>query len=187
MAFAGGMLAFPGGGVEAVDVDPAGADAESWAARLGAEPAAAWAFVRAALRETEEETGVVLQPEDLVPWAHWITPRFEERRFDTWFFLAGLTAGQQPQDISGETEHVAWVRPDDALAAARVGESLMLPPTRLVLEELAAFDSVIAALAAGVERTIETIMPAWIDDGAVVRALLPGDPEFPGDDVEVRA
>ncbi|HEU0042380.1 MAG TPA: NUDIX hydrolase [Jiangellaceae bacterium] len=187
MAFAGGMLAFPGGGVDPVDNSTVGADAEAWAARLGAEPAAAWAFVRAALRETEEETGVVLQPEDLLPWAHWITPRFEERRFDTWFFLAGLTAGQQPQDVSGETEHVAWVRPGDALAAASRGESVMLPPTQLVLEELSAFDSVGAALAAGPERTIEAIMPAWIDDGEVVRALLPDDPEYPGDDVEVRA
>src|SRR5262245_25927180 len=32
--------------------------------------------------------GLVLHTDRLVPWAHWITPPFEARRYDTRFFLA---------------------------------------------------------------------------------------------------
>lgn len=164
MAF-GGMLAFPGGKVDPAD---------------GADPAEA--FVRAAIRETHEETGVVLAPGDLVPWAHWITPRFEERRYDTWFYLAALPAGQETADVSGEASEVGWVRPADALARAEAGEWVVLPPTAVLLTSLSGFTTVAGVLAAGTGRRIETVLPGWLDDGAQVWSLLPGDPDYPGDD-----
>ncbi|TDC51476.1 NUDIX hydrolase [Jiangella ureilytica] len=165
MAFAGGMVAFPGGKVDPVD---------------GADPAEA--FVRTAIRETHEETGVLLTPGDLVPWAHWITPRFEERRYDTWFYLAGLPHGQEAADVSGEASEVGWVRPADVLERAARGEVVMLPPTAVVLTSLLPFATVAEALAAGDGRPIETVVPGWLDDGAEVWGLLPDDPEYPGDD-----
>ena len=64
MAFAGGMYAFPGGGVDArdaaADVPWAGPDAAQWAAWLHTTPGRARAFVCAAVRETFEECGVLL-------------------------------------------------------------------------------------------------------------------------------
>ena len=64
MAFAGGMCVFPGGGVDPRDFDhavawagPAPAD---WAARLGTDERTARALVCAAVRETFEESGVLL-------------------------------------------------------------------------------------------------------------------------------
>jgi 8-oxo-dGTP pyrophosphatase MutT (NUDIX family) len=183
MAFAGGMLAFPGGRCDPADFDPAeGDDAEAWADRLGSDPPTARGFVRAAVRETREETGVLLRPEDLVPWAHWITPRFEERRYDTWFFLAALPAGQEPADVSGEADHVTWVRPDDAIERAERGEWTMLPPTAVALSELRAYASVDATLDAARGRVIDVVVPGWVDDGRAVRLLLPGDDGYPGDD-----
>lgn len=164
MAF-GGMLAFPGGKVDPAD---------------GTDPAEA--FVRAAIRETLEETGVVLTPGELVPWAHWITPRFEQRRYDTWFYLAALPSGVEPADVSGEASEVGWVRPADALARADAGEWVVLPPTAVLLASLAGFATVAEALAAGTGRRIATVLPGWLDDGARVWSLLPGDPEYPGDD-----
>ena len=65
MAFAPGMLAFPGGGVDPRDADPsvpwAGPDPREWAAMLGApdEPTAR-ELVIAAAREVFEECGVLL-------------------------------------------------------------------------------------------------------------------------------
>lgn len=164
MAF-GGMLAFPGGKVDPAD---------------GADPAEA--FVRAAIRETLEETGVLLRPGDLVPWAHWITPRFEERRYDTWFYLVALPPDQETADVSGEASQVGWVRPADALARAEAGEWVVLPPTAVLLTSLLPFPTVAEALAAGSSRLIETVLPGWFDDGARVWSLLPDDPDYPGDD-----
>lgn len=68
MAFAGGMCVFPGGGVDQRDyaddleVDPtwAGPSVSEWADKLGCEPPLARALVCAAVRETFEESGVLL-------------------------------------------------------------------------------------------------------------------------------
>ncbi|WP_200803917.1 NUDIX hydrolase [Pseudonocardia thermophila] len=63
MAFAGGMTVFPGGGVAPEDRAPAdwvGRPASWYAERLCCDEALATAFVRAAVRETFEECGVLL-------------------------------------------------------------------------------------------------------------------------------
>jgi 8-oxo-dGTP pyrophosphatase MutT (NUDIX family) len=64
MAFAGGMCVFPGGGVDERDFDAsvgwAGPTPAEWAARLGTDEATAGALICAAVRETFEESGVLL-------------------------------------------------------------------------------------------------------------------------------
>jgi 8-oxo-dGTP pyrophosphatase MutT (NUDIX family) len=64
MAFAAGMCVFPGGGVDRRDFDAdigwAGPAPEQWAALLGTDAALARALVCAAVRETFEESGVLL-------------------------------------------------------------------------------------------------------------------------------
>ncbi|PSL05369.1 hypothetical protein CLV30_104239 [Haloactinopolyspora alba] len=188
MAFAGGMIAFPGGRVDAADAadaadaEPGGAAAPGWVSTLDPDPDAARAFVRAALRETVEETGVRLGADGLVPWARWITPRFEPRRYDTWFFLAVLPKGQGAADVSGEAAEAWWTRPATVLERADRGELVMLPPTVAVLTELDGFATTAEALTAGAGRQIRTILPGWVDDGRVVRSLVPGDEGYPGDD-----
>jgi 8-oxo-dGTP pyrophosphatase MutT (NUDIX family) len=230
MAFAAGMHAFPGGAVDPRDTEHpleswAGPSPGEWGERLGCDPAAARGFVCAAVRETFEESGVllastpgdgaavvdasgpgweearqslvdrrlaltdlldgrglVLRSDLLAAWAHWVTPRFEDRRYDTWFFLALLPAGQEPRDVSGEADRTAWNRPADAVAAARAGELAMLPPTWATLEELAGFASAEAAFAAAAGRDLPEVTPGWIDLGEEVRVVVPGDPGFPGDD-----
>ena len=67
MEFAGGMCVFPGGGVDARDFDHsvawAGPSPAEWAERLGTDEAQARALVAAAVRETFEESGVLLAGE----------------------------------------------------------------------------------------------------------------------------
>ena len=64
MAFAGGMCVFPGGGVDPRDFDHAvawaGPSPAEWAERLGVDEPMARALVCAAVRETFEESGVLL-------------------------------------------------------------------------------------------------------------------------------
>lgn len=64
MAFAGGMCVFPGGGVDPRDFDHEiaweGPSPKEWAARLGTDEDLARALVCAAVRETFEESGVLL-------------------------------------------------------------------------------------------------------------------------------
>ncbi len=64
MEFAGGMCVYPGGGVDPRDFDVevawAGPTPEEWARRLGTDEETARALVCAAVRETFEESGVLL-------------------------------------------------------------------------------------------------------------------------------
>jgi 8-oxo-dGTP pyrophosphatase MutT (NUDIX family) len=64
MDFASGMCVFPGGGVDKRDFDTtvawAGPSPAEWAARLGCDEETARALVCAAVRETFEESGVLL-------------------------------------------------------------------------------------------------------------------------------
>jgi 8-oxo-dGTP pyrophosphatase MutT (NUDIX family) len=145
MAFAPSMVVFPGG-----RVDPADATG-------GRDP-----ILRCALRETAEETGVVLAEADLRPWAHWITPEIEPRRYDTKFFIAALPADQEASDISGETDRAEWTTPVAALAAERSGEIRMLPPTMSILLELADLSTVAEVINHATGRRIEPVVPKLV-------------------------
>jgi 8-oxo-dGTP pyrophosphatase MutT (NUDIX family) len=92
--------------------------------------------------------GLVLHSELLKPWARWITPKAESRRYDTRFFAAALPQGQQTREITDEADRVAWLRPADVLAAASRGEASLMPPTAVTLAEFAGFGSVADAMAA---------------------------------------
>jgi 8-oxo-dGTP pyrophosphatase MutT (NUDIX family) len=155
MSFASGMYAFPGGAVDPGDLDGSAVTTD-WSTRLGRPRAEAAAVVRAAVRELAEETGVRVADGDLVPWTRWITPEFEPRRYDTYFFLAALPDGQQPADVSGEADRTEWVRPQLALERMAAGEIAMLPPTSVTLGELAGFDTVDKVMAASAGRDAAT-------------------------------
>jgi 8-oxo-dGTP pyrophosphatase MutT (NUDIX family) len=121
--------------------------------------------------------GLVLRSDLLRPWSRWITPAVESRRYDTRFFAAALPDQQQTQEIRDEADEVAWLRPADALAAAGRGEALILPPTAVTLAELAACDSVAAALAA--PRQITPLQPEVELDGERAWLHMPGGTEYP--------
>jgi len=124
VAHMGGMWVFPGGKVEREDYTAAGDDYQ--------------AAVNAALRETREEAGVSVSPEQLVYLSHWTTPEGAKRRFATWFFLTILEAGQEIVVDGSEIAAYRWVRPGDALAeSADVAHELrLMPPTFVSVSEL---------------------------------------------------
>ena len=158
MAFAASMVVFPGGGL-----DPADLSADDPIRRCG-------------VRETEEETGVRLDPAPLLPWAHWVTPEIELRRYDTYFFLAELPEGQQADDRSGETDRAQWSTPGAALAAERAGEIDLMPPTLSILLELSELGSLAAIRQAATERVVERVVPQVVEaaDGWHFRYPQPG-------------
>ena len=140
-----------------------------------------WEAERAALEAREQSLSQLLARRSLVlrtdllrPLAHWITPEVEPKRFDTRFFVARMPAGQVCREVGGEADQRVWTRPQAALDA----RLRMMPPTAVVLADLARFDEVDAALEA--PRTIAPVLPKLLvdDDGAVL-FLLPGDVGYP--------
>jgi len=102
---------------------------------------------------------LTLDLERLVLCAHWVTPARFARRFDTRFFLARMIDGQTAVHDRGETTDSLWVAPAEALARDRNGTLQLPPPTRHMLDELTAFHSATAALAAYAAREIERHEP----------------------------
>jgi hypothetical protein len=107
-----------------------------------------------------------LRDDLLVPWARWITPEFEPKRFDTWFFVAVLPPAQRARDVSGEADRTMWISPAAANGLA------MLPPTRVMLDDLSAYQSIDDVLRAEGEHDAATpVMPRveLTGDGGVLR------------------
>jgi 8-oxo-dGTP pyrophosphatase MutT (NUDIX family) len=224
MAFAAGAYVYPGGGVDPRDDDRlvgwAGPDRETWARRLGVQPAEAQAIVCAAVRETYEEAGVLLAGESadtvvgdttgddweadraalaahelsfaefldkrhltlrsdlLGAWARWITPEFEPRRYDTWFFVAALPAGQRTRNASTEADRTVWIRPAEAAAAYDDGELLMMPPTVSTLRALEPYGTAADALAAAEQRDLTPVLARARMEGDELVLSWPGHDEF---------
>lgn len=110
---------------------------------------------------------------------HWITPQFEPRRYDTWFFAARLPIGQEPDDVSTEADQVAWVRPAELLARAQAGEAVLFPPTRVQLERLSRAGDVDTMLRT--RRTVGTVMPVAERRGDDILLVTELGDEPPGD------
>ena len=207
MAFAAGMYVFPGGGLTAADVEHDvpwfGPDAEHWAARFSCAPDLARGLVVAAVRETFEETGILLAGPDghsvvsdtsgadlqaarepldagtlafgdflrehglvlradlLGAWAHWITPAFEPRRYDTRFFVAALPAGQRVGAISRESDQAEWAPLSRVLTWVEAGDAAMMPPTIAACQEVSTFTAG-TVVAASAHRSFATIEPRLV-------------------------
>ena len=159
--FMGGVWVFPGG---AVDADEGEGDA---------------AHRVAALRELEEEAGIVIDdPAALVKFSRWITPPEVVVRFDTHFFLAALPPGQEPSIDGEEIVDEGWFAPDAALAAHQRGDIALVFPTIKHLEQLAAFASADAVLAHARGREVGPVQPRVIAEGERARIVLPGEPGY---------
>ncbi|WAP56938.1 NUDIX hydrolase [Streptomyces sp. S465] len=144
-----------------------------------------WEADRAALvardlsfAEFLDRRGLVLRSDLLGCWARWITPEFEPRRYDTWFFVAALPRGQRTRNASTEADRTVWIRPVDAADGYDRGELLMMPPTIATLRQLAAHGSVAEALAAAADRDLKPILAqARVENGELVLSW-PGHDEF---------
>ncbi|MGA1370129.1 MAG: NUDIX hydrolase [Pseudomonadales bacterium] len=99
-------------------------------------------------------------------FSHWITPEQAPRRFDTRFFIAAMPDEQDTLAHHWETAGEEWVRPADALSAHRAGRLLMISPTLITLESLAACQSVSSMMSAvAAEAHLPPLTRALQDQG----------------------
>lgn len=177
-------LVFPGGGVDPTDRDEAwtsrstghidsaerairiAAIRETWeecgllvattleGTGTGTGPAAATARTDT-FRGVIDDADVMLRLEDIHPFAHWITPEHQARRFDTRFFLTRAPRDQIAIADGDETIALEWVSPAAAVARTLAGDRSIIFPTLLNLMRLAeSHDSASAIEAAAIRPTI---------------------------------
>jgi 8-oxo-dGTP pyrophosphatase MutT (NUDIX family) len=195
--FFGGLTAFPGGAVEAVDTS-------SLAGSVVTGGGDDHEFRSAALRELAEETGLAITSEGVVPApdargaalfdtlqaadvaldgtaltlvSRWVTPEYAPSRFDTWFYLA-RTVGITPEIRLDSDELVGhmWITPGDGLDRHDRGDLEMFLPTIAHLRWLRLRESSDEALAAarGADGR-SLITPRRMADGSIVPIHLPAD------------
>lgn len=122
-SFMANAYVFPGGRVDDADGQP--------------DPALTCA--RCAARELHEEAALrVSDLAELVPFARWITPSAEPKRFDTDFFLWAMPEDQEPRVDAQEVFDLRWLTPEAAIAAYTHDGLNLPPPTVSTLEDLAA-------------------------------------------------
>jgi 8-oxo-dGTP pyrophosphatase MutT (NUDIX family) len=178
VAFMAGSFVFPGGRVD--DADRPLASEPCRPAVFGdLSDADEAAYRTAAVRELQEEANVSITVDDLVPFAHWVTPEIEIRRYDTRFFLAKMPEGQTAKHDEGETTALEWLSPREAIARFERRELLLPPPTWTSIRQLAHRTSIEDAMAWARTKPIVRVMPGFFKDGEAVTLTLPGDPSFP--------
>jgi 8-oxo-dGTP pyrophosphatase MutT (NUDIX family) len=120
------------------------------------------------------ERGLAVDASALRPWARWVTPAGEVRRYDTRFFVAALPEGVEASHVTTEASSAEWLPIGTAIEQAQRGERGFMPPTLATLVSLQEFGSVAEAMATSESRSMEPVRPELqiADDGSV-SVLLP--------------
>ena len=130
------------------------------------------------LLDLAQKENLVFQLNNLKPYARWITPEVEKKRFDTRFFLATLPPGQQPIHDAREMTETLWIEPDKALSKQQKGDILLMPPTLKTLEEMANQSSRADVYARASSTPIQPNMPEISAEGDSIVIKLPHDPDY---------
>ncbi len=156
--------AFPGGVVETAD-DPGGelttrASEQLWLDRE-TEPRYLEVARRCAVRETDEEVRLDLDPGELTFFAHWTTPAARTVRHATWFFVA-----QAPEAVAKpdgrEILSARWMSPIGALEERDRGGIALPPPTFVTLHELSQTRDVGHAIGHLARAPVKVFRPALV-------------------------
>jgi 8-oxo-dGTP pyrophosphatase MutT (NUDIX family) len=129
--------------------------------------------------EVLEEMDLRLRVSALLPWSRWVTPKMPSltrKRFDSRFFLARAPADQVARHDNHEATDSVWMSPRAALARFRAGEIMLAPPQLMSLIELAAHDSVEAAMHPDAVRWPRRIDPRPFEHEGTRAVAYPGDP-----------
>jgi len=145
LSFHGGAWVFPGGRIDPIDYQKASSQDEMIAARY------------AAVRETYEEAGISIQPDQLILFSRWTTPPGMHKRFKTWFFVTSIHQTQIMVDGS-EIQDYEWYTPIDAIHAHRMGKIKLPIPTYVTIEQFIPFTTVEEVL-----QTYQKLPPTIFD------------------------
>src|SRR5580704_15986235 len=227
--FSSGALVFPGGSVDKGDQEII-ANPALYAGGEGLD-ASALSFRIAAIRETFEESGILLARvsgsnslvdarraseieaahrgplcegkttfskiladnglrlalDELLPYAHWITPEGMPKRFDTWFFLASAPPAQLGAHDGKESTDSIWLSPREALEGGESGRFKLPFPTTRNLIRLGKQPNVRAALEEMKGKPIVTVMPVMTKLNGGRQLRIPKEAGYDGELFEVGA
>ena len=126
-----------------------------------------------------EELDITISSNALTPYARWVTPKMESRRFDTRFYVAAVPTDQSASHDGSETTSAKWLQPAEAIEEMYEGRIKLAPPTVRTLQWLAGFDTIEAVAADALSRKPPLVRPRLVSSNEGWFLALPGDPEHP--------
>lgn len=104
----------------------------------------------------------------LRPWAHWITPPQEPKRYDTMFYVARADSSMLSEAEHDKTETVSsqWLSPDEALDSFERGSIWLAPPTWFLLREMAQFHNIDELFSQDMHRDLSPVLPDIVVENA---------------------
>jgi 8-oxo-dGTP pyrophosphatase MutT (NUDIX family) len=116
----------------------------------------------ASLSDVLDKEKLRLALDQLVHYAHWITPANLPKRFDTHFFLASSPVGHAGSHDGRESVDSIWITPKGAISDRKKWNVIF--PTRANLVKLDNSSTVADALAAARSSKVLPVTP-WIENG----------------------
>lgn len=116
-----------------------------------------------ALADVLRQEGLRLALDQLVHFAHWITPENMPKRFDTHFFLASSPIGHAGSHDGRESVDSVWISPNVAISDAKKWNVIF--PTKLNLMKLDNSRTVEQAIATARSVQVLPVTP-WIENSA---------------------
>jgi hypothetical protein len=117
----------------------------------------------------------------LHPFARWITPAAESRRFDARFFVFAAGDALTGAHDDHETTASFWATPTEVLGRFTAGELQLAPPTHRTLEVLSTARDARAAVDLADAACLDPVCPRLVPQrdarGETMALVLPGDPE----------
>ena len=131
------------------------------------------------LRQVVESEALTLACDQLVPFAHWITPDMLPKRFDTHFFLAAAPMDQLALHDGGESVDSVWTTVEDALEAEAEGRRTLVFATLANLRKLGRSHDVNQAIERARDARITTVLP-WVtkDDEGELMLCIPEEADY---------
>jgi 8-oxo-dGTP pyrophosphatase MutT (NUDIX family) len=114
---------------------------------------------RVGLAEIARLEDLELACDALVPFAHWITPEFMPKRFDTHFYLVAAPPDQAAAHDGRESVDSLWIAVGEAVDDARAKRRSIIFPTLRNLVKLGRSGTVAEALARARREPIVTVLP----------------------------
>ena len=122
----------------------------------------------------------------LVPFAHWITPAHQPKRYNTQFFLAPAPSEHLAVHDGHESVDSVWMTPQQVIAETKSGRFKLVFATEMNLMKLAQSATVAEAIAAAQAAPVVTVQPQVVSrDGTRRKMRIPLEAGYGGEIFDV--